>query len=109
MCNRAFARALVESSLLHLAHVRCSKVRDLTKLNAVYMRVHRRIVDRSRHDDTADSDLDVRDRYHFESLDCVLSRRRFGYLALLAKSSCCQVLLGVLSSLAIRLVSLVPP
>ena len=72
------------------------------------MRVHRRIVDRSRHDDTADSDLDVRVRYHFESLDCVLSRRRFGYLALLAKSSCCQVLLGVLSSLAIRLVSLVP-
>ena len=97
MCKRAFARALIESSLLHLAHVRCLKVRELKKLNAVYMRVHRRIVNRSRYDDTADSDLDVRVRYHIESLDCALSRRRLGYLARLAKSSCCQVLLGVLS------------
>ena len=44
MCKRAIARALVESSLLHLAHVRCLKVRELKKFNAVYMRVHRRII-----------------------------------------------------------------
>ena len=84
--------------MLHLAHVRCLKVRELRNLlNAVYMRVHRRIVGRSRHDDTADSDSDVRVRYHTESLGCVLSRRRLGYIARLARSSCCHVLVGVLS------------
>ena len=76
MCKRPFARALVESSLLHLAHVRCLKVRELKKLASVYMRVHRRNFGCSRYDDTADSDLDVRARFHIESLDCVLSRRR---------------------------------
>ena len=96
MCKRAFARALIESSLLYLANVRCVKVRELKKLNAVYMRVHRRIVNRSQYDDTADTDLNVRVRCHIESLDCALSRRRLGYLARLVKSSCCQVFLGVL-------------
>ena len=61
------------------------------------MRVHRRIVDRSRYDDTTDLDLALRVRIHTESLDCVLSLRRLGYLARLAINSCCQVLLGVLS------------
>ena len=59
------------------------------------------------------TDLDVRVRKHIESLDCVLARKRLGYLATLARSSCCQVLLGVLSLclrnspyVAIQLVSL---
>ena len=38
----------------------------------------RRIVDRSRHDDIADSDLDVRVRYHIERLDHVLFPKRLG-------------------------------
>ena len=97
MCKRAFARVLIESSLLHLAHVRCLKVRELKKLNAMYMHAHRRIVKRSRYGDTDDSDLDVRVRCHIESLDCARSRRHLSFLARLAKSSCCQVLLGVLS------------
>ena len=80
--------------MLHLAHARCLKVRELNKLNAVYIRF---IVDRSRFDVTADSDLDVRVQNHNESLDCVLSRRRLAYFARLARSSCCQMLLGVLS------------
>ena len=56
MCKPALTRALIESSLLHLAHVRCWKVRELKNLNAVYTRVHRRIVNCSRYDDTADSE-----------------------------------------------------
>ena len=69
--SRSQARALLKSSLLHFAHVRCLQVRELK---------HRRIFDRSRYDGTADADLDVRVPNHIESLDCVLARRR-GYIA----------------------------
>ena len=65
--------------------------RTLTELTAVNMLVRRRIVDHSRSDDTADSDLDVRVRNHIESSDCVLSPRLPGYLARLARQLAAKI------------------
>ena len=71
---------LVESQLFFNTSVVVPNIAYLRVLIAICMRLHRRIHDCMRHDDSADSDLEVRQRHTIPSVDCVIMRKRLLYL-----------------------------
>eukprot|EP00973_Karenia_brevis_P035036 4831202-Karenia_brevis.AAC.1 len=78
--------SLIESRLLFNLHVRCLRTRELSKINAVYMRVVHRIGGTMRFDKDAISDLEARRLLNAPSVDCLLLRQRLKYCARLAVS-----------------------
>ena len=89
--------SLVLSTLLFNAHVRVLTGRELSILNAVYMRVLRRITDKVRFDSDTISDYRVRCLACQPSIDCLLQRARLKYLGRLSRSSN-KPLLAILSA-----------
>ena len=75
-----FLQALIMSTLIFNAHVRVLDSRALSVLNAVYMRVVRRIVGQCRFDSSAVSDREVRKMAGVPSIDCLIQRARLNYL-----------------------------
>ena len=96
--RKSFCSSLVLSRLLFNAHVRVLRPREFIPLNAIYMRVIRRMSGRMRFDAHAGNDLDARLAINAPSLDCIMLQRRLTYAGRLARSSCS----ALLSILAIR-------
>ena len=94
--RKSFCESLILSKLLFNAHLRVFKTKELRVLNALYMRVVRRIGDNVRFDHTACSDVKARQQVEMLSLDCILLHRRLIYLARLVRSRC-HPLLALLS------------
>ena len=75
-----FMQSLVLSRLLFNAHVVVPSAAYLTCLNAVYMRVLRRITGDMRFSEDTVSDIEVRNKLGMPSIDCVLQQNRLKYL-----------------------------
>ena len=73
-------QALVLSRLLFNVHTLAVDVGFLRQVNQCYMRGMRMIYSCSRYDQEADSDLAVRLRHKFPSIDCMLARSRLRYV-----------------------------
>ena len=82
----ALLRTLVLSRLLHAVHITTLKARDLTALNAVYMRALRKIAGQSRHSANNEmTDLAVRKLLRQPSVECLVARARLLYLGKLVR------------------------
>ena len=77
-----FLHSLVMSRQVFNAHVSLPKVKDLKKMNNVYMRALRRIAGEMRYDGSEDgkTDLQVRQQLGVPSIDCILLAARFRYV-----------------------------
>ena len=75
-----FMTSLVMSRLLRNTHLWIPEPKSMRKLNAVYMRVLRRIADCCRFDGTTGAnDLQVREKLGQPSIDCLLAKARLRY------------------------------
>jgi hypothetical protein len=76
----SFMQSLVLSRLLFNAHVIVPSAAFLNNVNAVYMRVLRRITGDMRFSEDTVSDIEVRRKVGMPSIDCVLQQNRLKYL-----------------------------
>jgi len=95
--KNSFKQSLHDSRLFHNAHIRVLSGRELGILNTPCMRIIRRIMGLLRQDASALSDLEVRRRGNYPSVDCIVLKGRLCYLARLVNSSC-KPLLALLST-----------
>ena len=81
-----FFRSLIMSRLTYNLHIFVLSHRDLKRLNSVYMRGMRRICGDSRFSKEVQfNDLQVRQKLHVASLDCLLMGARLRYLGRLVR------------------------
>ena len=78
--------SLVLSALLHNCKVRVLKASELSIINAVYMKVLRRLAHQARYATGGMTDFQVRELLGAPSIDCVMLRQRVSYLARLVAS-----------------------
>ena len=78
--------SLILSKLLFNSHVQVLSAREVAVLNAVYMRVLRRIADAVRAGPGCGTDRAVREKLGYPSIDCVLQRRRLLYAGRLLRA-----------------------
>ena len=78
----ALAYSLVVSKLIYNVHVwsRCDGIAR-RQLNTIYMKLWRRIANKSRYRAGCGSDLSIRESLDIPSLDCLLRRNRLKYLS----------------------------
>ena len=94
-----FLSSLILSRLLFAVYVTVPSARDLTALNAVYMRALRRIVGHSRFSEDVElTDVKVRTLAKKPSLDCLIARMRLAYAGRLARLRP-RALLGLLHTI----------
>ena len=91
-----FMNSLVLSRVLFHIHVLVPTHRHMQVINAVYMRVARRIAGKSRYDADTESDYTVRQMLGIPSLDCLVQQARLRYLRriLVNKPTALQAILG---------------
>ena len=84
-CKLHYLSSLILSRLLQNVHTWVVSPQSLQILNAVYMRVLRRIADKLRYDSSCEcSDAEVRRILSQPSIDCLVQRKRLIYMARLA-------------------------
>jgi len=93
-------QSMVISRLLYMAHTKVPTVKFIKILQAVYMRVLRRIHGQCAYQRTLESDLALRRRIQQPSIDCLLMRARMRYVRRLVQ--CKPVVLAGLLHTRVR-------